>query len=168
MTTKLLDIIIALSPRSQNLNSKQRKALRQEINTKLYNKTRSGFYWEAADSLHIAYAGQPKGANTQHHWRIFCDDSLKTQIETLIAGTALTTSAPSTEPSGNYTKEWGGLYLRSEAEVRIAEALDLAGVLFLPMHEDEWDFKPPVSVTRSLQVALKLIFLFSIMVDAFH
>ncbi|MEP0873521.1 DUF559 domain-containing protein [Trichocoleus desertorum AS-A10] len=130
MTTKLLDIIIALSPQSQKLNPKQRKTLRQNLNTKLYNKTRPGFYWEVADSLHIAYAGQPAGAKTQHHWRIFCDDSLKTQIETLIAGTALTTSAPSTEPNGNYTKGWGGLYLRSEAEVRIAEALDLAGTLF--------------------------------------
>ncbi|MBW4582247.1 MAG: hypothetical protein KME42_21995 [Tildeniella nuda ZEHNDER 1965/U140] len=48
----------------------------------------------------------------------------------MIAGTALTVSETKTEASGNYSREWGGLYLRSEAEVRIAEALDRTDVLF--------------------------------------
>jgi very-short-patch-repair endonuclease len=42
----------------------------------------------------------------------------------------LTASQPKPQPNGNYSKEWGGLYLRSEAEVRVAEALDRAEVLF--------------------------------------
>ncbi|GAB4232505.1 MAG: hypothetical protein Kow00121_60650 [Elainellaceae cyanobacterium] len=129
-TAQLLDIIVALSPHCQKLDGKKRKAFRQELNKKLYNKTRPGFYWEANDSFHIAYAGQPGGAKTQHRWRIFSDDSLKDQITMLIAGTSLAIPQPTTEPNGKYTKEWGGLYLRSEAEIRIAEALDFAGVLF--------------------------------------
>jgi hypothetical protein len=66
-TTQLLDIIMTLAPRCQTLSPKQRKKFRQDLNKKLYNKTRPGFYWEAGDSLHIGYAGQPSGANTQHH-----------------------------------------------------------------------------------------------------
>lgn len=60
---------------------------------------------------------------------MFCDDGLREWLETFIHGTALT-AAPSGTVTGNYQLEWGGLYLRSEAEQKIAEALDKAGVLF--------------------------------------
>lgn len=132
-TSKLLDVVVALSPRGRTLDNRQRKKFRQTVNQKLYSKTRPGFYLEVGDVLHIAYAGQPGGAGTQHHWRIFCGDQLRTQIETLIAGTALTvpdTQSVGNGATGNYSREWGGLYLRSEAEVRIAEALDRTGLLF--------------------------------------
>jgi len=129
---KLLDIMMALAPRCRGLEGKQRQKVRKSLQQKLYNQTRPGFYCEVAPVLHFSYAGQPGGAKTLHHWYIFCADQLKPQIEILVAGTALVASAPSSEngASGNYTREWGGLYLRSEAEVRIAEALDKAGVLF--------------------------------------
>jgi hypothetical protein len=125
-TSKLLDVIVALSPRGRGLEGKQRKKFRQALNQRLYTKTRPGFYLEVGEVLHIAYAGQPGGAGTQHHWRIFCNDQLKHQIELLITGTALTTPQPGadegsfngTGATGNYCREWGGLYLRSEAEVR--------------------------------------------------
>jgi very-short-patch-repair endonuclease len=132
-TSKLLDVIVAFSPRCRTLDTKQRRQFRQKVGQKLYNKTRPGFYLEVGEMLHLAYAGQPNGARTQHHWRIFCAEQLKPQIETLIAGTALTASGQQStgnEAGGNYTREWGGLYLRSEAEVRIAEALDRTGMLF--------------------------------------
>ncbi|MBW4582248.1 MAG: hypothetical protein KME42_22000 [Tildeniella nuda ZEHNDER 1965/U140] len=74
-TTKLLDVIIALNPRSRSLDAKQRKKVRQSINQKLYNKTRPGLYLEVNKLLHLAYLGQPNGAKTQHQWRIFCSDS---------------------------------------------------------------------------------------------
>ncbi|MBL1176824.1 endonuclease domain-containing protein [Pantanalinema sp. GBBB05] len=132
-TSKLLDVFIALSPRSRNLTVKQRKKLRQQVNSKLYNKTRPGFYLEISTAFHVAYAGQPRGAGTQHHWRIFCTEELKARIETLIAGTAMTVEGQSVNANGadgNYSREWGGLYFRSEAEVRIAEALNQTGLLF--------------------------------------
>jgi len=132
-TRKLVDVIMALSPQARQLEGKQRQKFRKTISQKLYNKTRPSFYFEARETLHLAYAGQPSGANTQHHWHIFCTDELKPLIETILAGTALTTTPPASEENttgGNYFKEWGGLYLRSEAEVKIAEALDQTGILF--------------------------------------
>jgi very-short-patch-repair endonuclease len=130
-TGKFLDVVIALSPKSAGMTQRQHKELRKNFNTKLYNKTRPGFYAELSESLHFAYAGQPGGHGSVHQWRLFCDDGIKDRVETLILGTALTISGQnSASASGNYTKEWGGLYLRSGAEVRIAEALDKAGVLF--------------------------------------
>ena len=56
-TSKLLDVIVALSPRGRNLTSKQRKAFRQTVNKSLYNKTRPGYYLEVGNVLHIAYVG---------------------------------------------------------------------------------------------------------------
>lgn len=88
---------------------------------------------ELSESLHVAYAGQPNGHRTQHRWRLFFDERLKDRIEVIFHGAALTASShqdASHKGSGHYSKEWGGLYLRSEAEVRIAEALDQTGVLF--------------------------------------
>jgi hypothetical protein len=130
-TSKFLNVVIALSPKSTGMTQRQLKALRKSLNAKLYNKTRPGFYAEMSESLHFAYAGQPGGHGSVHHWRLFCDDGIKDRVETLILGTALTISGQNpASTGGNYTKEWGGLYLRSEAELRIAEALDKAGVLF--------------------------------------
>ena len=87
---------------------------------------------EFGKTMHLGYAGQPGGATTQHFWYLYCTDELKPQIETILAGTALTVSGnnPQNEVGGNYSQEWGGMYFRSNAEIRIAEALDRAGVLF--------------------------------------
>ena len=58
---------------------------------------------------------------------------MQAQIESLIKGTALTVSqlhkAEGTTDE-HYSREWGGLLLQSEAEVRIAKALNETGVLF--------------------------------------
>jgi hypothetical protein len=128
-TGKFLDVVMALSPNTRDLSAKQKHKKRKELYSRLYNKTRPGFYAELSESLHFAYAGQPQGHGKPHRWRLFCDDGLREWLETFINGTGLTTASSSTA-TGNYQVEWGGLYLRSEAERRKAEALDLAGVLF--------------------------------------
>jgi very-short-patch-repair endonuclease len=130
-TSKLLDVIVALAPGCINLDATRKKQARKILAQKLYNKTRPGFYAEITPKLHLGYAGQPQGHGTQHQWRIFCDDHLHAQIERLIKSTL---PGPPLQPGGSangeYYREWGGLYLRSEAEVRIAKALNETGVLF--------------------------------------
>lgn len=133
-TSKLLDVIVSLSLSGRTLTGKARKKARQQANAWLYNRTRPGFCFMVKKNVfHLAYVGQPKGAGTQHHWHIFCIEAYRSQVEQIIRGTALTVPTPQREQSyggGNYTKEWGGLYLRSEAEVRIAKALEQTGLLY--------------------------------------
>jgi very-short-patch-repair endonuclease len=129
-TSKFLDIVMALSPNAKGLGAKQKQKMRKDLNAKIYNKCRPGFYAELSESLHFAYAGQPGGHGKPHNWRLFCDDGLKPWLETFVHGTVLTTASQPSSASGNYQFEWGGLYLRSEAERRIAEALDQLGLLF--------------------------------------
>jgi hypothetical protein len=132
-TGKLLDVVFALSPQLQKLSLKRKKEARKTLYGKLYAQTRPGYYRKLSESLHLAYLGQPDGHGTQHLWRLFCDESIKDHLEILIYGSALAApieqSGPNTAKE-NFTKEWGGLYLRSEAEVKIAEALNRTGVLF--------------------------------------
>lgn len=127
-TSKVLDVVLAITPSAQRATRSQKKKLRKTLGQRLYTRTRPGLYMELSESLHLSYAGQPDGHGSQHHWRLFYDDRLKDQLDVLITGTALVTS--SNQNNGKYTKEWGGLYLRSEAELRIAKALDQSGVLF--------------------------------------
>jgi hypothetical protein len=133
-TGKLLDVIVALSASGRSLTGQAKKKARQKANSWLYRRTRPGFcYMVEKNVFHIAYAGQPDGAGTQHHWHIFCIESYRQAVELVINGTTLTTPAPQAQQNGaggNYTKEWGGLYLRSEAAVRIAKALDQTGLLY--------------------------------------
>jgi Protein of unknown function (DUF559) len=129
-TGKFLDVVMALSPKNRDLSAKQKHKKRKELYSRLYNKTRPGFYAELSESLHFAYGGQPQGHGKPHHWRLFCDDGLREWLETFINGTALTSASQPSSTSGNYQFEWGGLYLRSDAERRIAEALDRVGLLF--------------------------------------
>lgn len=134
-TGKLLDVFLALSTSGRNLKGAARTKARKKTSAWLYNRTRPGFVFLVKEGVfHVAYAGQPGGAGSQHHWHIFCNEAYKAQVE-FIAGIASTppTSSPSSPQAGaggNYTKEWGGLYLRSEAEIRIAEALEQTGLLY--------------------------------------
>lgn len=133
-TRKLLDVCLAVSTSGRDLTGAARKKARQRLGAWLYNRTRPGFVFLVKENVfHIAYAGQPKGAGSQHQWHIFCNEGYKSQVEQIIRGTALVASSPAEPqdgPGGNYTKEWGGLYLRSEAEIRIAEALEETGLLY--------------------------------------
>lgn len=131
-TSKLLDVFFAVSASGRSLKGVARKKARQKWNAWLYNRTRPGFVFLAKENVfHIAYAGQPGGAGSQHQWHIFCIEDFKPRIEQVIYGTTLTTSTPQPEGAGgNYTQEWGGLYLRSEAEIRIAEALEQTELLY--------------------------------------
>lgn len=156
---KFLDIVIALSPTTRNLNTKQKKKKRKELYGRLYNKCRPGFYAELSESLHFSYAGQPGGHGKPHHWRLFCDDGLREWLETFLHGTALTTAAQSAIPSGNYQVEWGGLYLRSEAERRIAEALDQARVLFFANARGRVNLKDSIVSDEQLTGRVEVDFL---------
>ena len=95
---------------------------------KLYPWTRPGFYKRLGESLHLGYAGQPDGHGTQHHWRLFYDERLKERLEPM--GVGSTSGSQAGNSTGQGTIEWGGLYLRSEAELRIAKALDQQEILF--------------------------------------
>lgn len=127
-TSKLLDVLMAFSQTVQGSDRREQRRLRGVLNQKLFTRTRPGFYMEVGDVLHFAYMGQPNGAGSQHWWRIFCTDERKPQISALLG--ILPPPEAEKGASGNFTTEWGGLYLRSEAEVRIAKALDQTGLLF--------------------------------------
>ena len=81
------------------------------------------------DSLHLGYAGQPDGHGSQHQWRLFYDERLKARLEAIATGSPMSGSQ-SGNGAGSGVIEWGGLYLRSEAELRIAKALDQQEILF--------------------------------------
>jgi hypothetical protein len=125
-TTNILDILsVFLMPHENEDNQDFRERLQQ----RLYNRCRPGFYHEMNEHFYLAYGDQRDGHGTQHYWRVFYDDTLKQQVESLAKGFAIT--APRTFGGGeNAPFEWGGLYLRSSAELAIAEELDRRGVLF--------------------------------------
>ena len=127
-TSRLLDILTSLSPEFQQLSSQQKREWRTKLGRKLYPWTRPGLYKRLGESLHLGYAGQPDGHGTQHHWRLFYDDRLKERLEPM--GVGSTSGSRGSNPTGQGTIEWGGLYLRSEAELRIAKALDQQEILF--------------------------------------
>ncbi|MBD2425413.1 DUF559 domain-containing protein [Phormidium sp. FACHB-1136] len=133
-TGKLLDVFLALSASGRNLKGAARAKARKKFNAWLYNHTRPRFVYLVKEGVfHIAYAGQPGGAGSQHHWHIFCNEAYKAQVEFIVGITSTPPPGPGNAqggPGGNYTQEWGGLYLRSEAEIRIAKALEETGLLY--------------------------------------
>jgi len=139
-TGKLLDVLLVLFSAQINHNKNQ-KLLREKINRWLFTKTRPGIYIELDSHFHLAYADQRDGHGTQHWWRLFFDEHSKEKVETASRSNALTISKKGSEDPSRGTsqseyanissmKEWGGMYFRSESEIRIAEKLDEAGVLF--------------------------------------
>jgi very-short-patch-repair endonuclease len=133
-TSELLDVLTFLSSGSQRLGAHERKAFRENLNHKLYPRTCPGFMMQIIEgSLNLGYAGQPSGHGKLHYWRLFYDRQTKDQVEGLLKGTALAppnSAQANNAGQGNAPIEWGGLYLRSEAEKRIAESLDKQGILF--------------------------------------
>ncbi|MBD2771394.1 DUF2726 domain-containing protein [Iningainema tapete] len=136
-TSKLLDVLVGIAFTIQRTDQN----LRQRINRYLYSRTRPGFYLEINEHLHLAYADQRNGHGTQHWWRLFFDNDYRHQIEQLIRGTAITVSGEHTSSNDNRTseqeharanapREWGGMYFRSAAEIKIAEELDKQEILF--------------------------------------
>lgn len=133
-TSKILDFLVGIT-----LVQKSGKDLRKRINAYLFARTKPGFYIEINEHLHLAYADQRDGHGSQHWWRLFFDNDSRPQVEQFTHGTALTVGskeAPNTDstfsnqPGANAYKEWGGMYFRSPAEIKIAEELDKQEVLF--------------------------------------
>ncbi|MBD2167322.1 DUF559 domain-containing protein [Calothrix membranacea FACHB-236] len=138
-TSKLLDLLVILSRQ----NNSQEKTLRDKINRYLYSKTTPGFYLEFNEHLHLAYADQRNGHGTQHWWRLFFDSHYKQKVEEITRGTSLAVPGkdvphssdadPGHEYVGTHSHpqwEWGGMYFRSKAEIKVAEELDKYEVLF--------------------------------------
>lgn len=109
--------------------------LRQKFRSSLYARTRPGFYLELNDSLHLAYADQRDGKGSEHWWRLFCDADHRHQLEAITSHSAIAvrdveTKADSRRVSRRTYKEWGGMYFRSNSEIRIAEELERRGILY--------------------------------------
>ena len=128
-SSRLLDILTALAPGFQQLSLIEKRECRTKFSRKLYPRTRPGFYMKLSDSLHLGYAGQPDGHGSQHQWRLFYDERLKDRLAAITTGSPMPGSQ-SGNGAGSGFIEWGGLYLRSEAELRIAKALDQQEILF--------------------------------------
>ena len=109
------------------------KGTRKQINASLYSKSRPGFYVELNQSLHLAYADQRDGHGTAHWWRLFFSENLRGKIEELTKSNALAVSNETKNQANSGVRaeyEWGGIYFRSQVEIRIAQELDKRGVLF--------------------------------------
>jgi very-short-patch-repair endonuclease len=139
-SSKLLDVLLEVFS-AQISQGDNRANLRKKINSWLYVRTRPGIYLELNNHLHLAYADQRDGSGTQHWWRLFFDDRFKEKIEAASCSNALTISKKTEQceeekttqaqhTNFNSQREWGGMYFRSESEIKIAEKLDKAGVLF--------------------------------------
>ena len=139
-SSKLLDVLLELFS-TQISQGDNRANLRKKINSWLYVRTRPGIYLELNNHLHLAYADQRDGSGTQHWWRLFFDERFKERIQAASRSNALTISTnpnrgaePKTTQAQhtnfNSQKEWGGMYFRSESEIKIAEKQEQAGILF--------------------------------------
>lgn len=163
-TAKLLDVFLDLY---QN-HELDRSTLRKKINDWLYRRTKPRFYMELNDHLHLAYADQRGGSGTQHWWRLFFDDSFKQRVENATRTTALAVydqgknghTHQTVNANVNPPKEWGGMYFRSESEIKIAEQLDKRGILFFANARGRISGEgSPASVNAGLTGRLEIDFL---------
>ncbi len=132
-TNKLLDLLTATYPNSEL----RRPEFRKKVNDWLSVRIRPGFYFEFNPNLHLAYGDQRDGPGTKHWWRLFFDDKFRQRVETATKVSALTVTGKTARPNDNQStpsglpsKEWNGMYFRSETEICIAEELYHRGVLF--------------------------------------
>jgi very-short-patch-repair endonuclease len=134
-TSKLLNLLLDIF---KDKVKGSRSAFRKKINQYLYPKTRPGFYMELNPNLHLAYADQRDGHGTQHWWRLFYNEKYREIVEKASRRTSLAVGSNQESSHSNYSdnnlhnghKEWGGMYFRSECEIKIAQALDKSGLLF--------------------------------------
>ena len=130
-TSKLLDVIQAISPK---------KISRKKINEWLhYHIRQTGKTYDVKGML-IGYKGQPGGSGSQHIWNLDATNAsieIKELLGELNARAKALVTAQSQQVSNhnqgqNAKLDWNGLFFRSEAEIRIAKALDLKGIMFFP------------------------------------
>jgi very-short-patch-repair endonuclease len=126
-TSQLIDVLSAFTP-------DKAKDFRKKAGAWLYSRTRPGFYLEMNAHLHLAYADQRDGHNTQHYWRLFFDEQVKEKIERASRGSVLVVGA---EPKKNQANSgvraehsWFGMYFRSRVEMKMAQELQKRDVTF--------------------------------------
>jgi hypothetical protein len=123
------------------------------------------------EHIHLAYADQRDGSGSQHWWILFFDDVVKERVERATKSTAIVLQSQepdshneqprSTDPFADKSfTEWGGMYFRSKAEIKVAEQLDKRGVLFFANVRGRISGDgSPVSVNAGLIGLLELDFL---------
>ena len=124
-TSQLLDLLCIMFPQQprKNLNSRLDRYhdYQKYVNIK---------------GMLITYAGQPGGSATQHQWAISLDDAAEDIQEIFKTyrrkSVSLVLRSPKDNQGQNATLEWHGLFFRSPAELKIAEALDDNNILFFP------------------------------------
>ena len=84
-------------------------------------------YLEINEWMHLAYADQRDGRGSQHWWRLFFDDSLREVVERATNNTAITVGTKRPQESARHSPQgmpqlcWSGMYIRSKAELKIAQ-----------------------------------------------
>lgn len=131
-TSKLLDFLIPLFQVLQP----NKHFNRHKVNNYIYRKWRDPGLTTNIEGIRVTYQGQPGGKNSEHHWRVDVSKAspkLREVFEQLQRHSRLPIAVPST-PTGDRAArgaiEWNGLWLRSPAQVKIAEALDLRQLVF--------------------------------------
>jgi very-short-patch-repair endonuclease len=126
-TGKVLDVLLGVLETDRT---------RKQVNDWLYRNSKPSFVFDLQPKkeLYLAYGDQRDGHGTAHWWRLYYGDRLKSQIDTILKGTALTTTSqtPSNQANSGVRApyEWGGMYFRSKVEIKIAEELERRGVTF--------------------------------------
>jgi very-short-patch-repair endonuclease len=126
-TSQLIDVLCTLT-------TDKKKNFRKAVRAWLYLRTRPGFYLELNTHIHLAYADQRDGHNTQHYWRLFFDDESKQKIEKATRANALVVGEPLKKNQANSgvraEYSWFGMYFRSKVEMKMAQELQKRGVTF--------------------------------------
>ena len=157
-TGKVLDVFMALT-------QKTGKDVRKKAGSWLYARTRPGGYYEVNPHFHLAYVDQRDGHGSQHYWRLFFDDELKSQIEIASKSSALAVSDTPTPKSDQSSRginapyEWGGMYFRSKVEIIIAEELDKRELIFFGNPRGRYSLEGSLMSAEYLNGRVELDFL---------
>jgi len=125
-TSQLLDLLCIMFPQQtrKNLNSRLDRYHDYEKVVNIKGMT-------------ITYAGQPGGNGTQHYWSVSVINAeadlqeIFQKYQSKLGSIVLRGSRPNNQGQ-NANLEWHGLFFRSLAELKIAEALDDNHILFFP------------------------------------
>jgi very-short-patch-repair endonuclease len=127
-TGKVLDVLLGVLETDRT---------RKQVNDWLYRNSKPNFIFNFQPSKEVCllYVDQRDGHGTAHYWKIYYGDRLRSQIETILKGTAIAT-VPKETPKNQANSgvrapyEWFGMYFRSKVEMKMAQELQKRGVTF--------------------------------------